>query len=42
MSYLLIVFMNELFVVVVGMDFMGFWEDHFLVLVVFGNELFVD
>jgi hypothetical protein len=36
--------MKELFVVVivVGMDFMGFWEDHFLVLIVFGNELFVD
>jgi hypothetical protein len=29
-------------VVVVGMDLMGFWEDYFLVLVVFGHELFVD
>ncbi len=42
MSYLLIVFMNELFVVVVGMYLMGFWDDYFLVLVVFENELFVD
>jgi hypothetical protein len=29
-------------VVVVGMDLMSFWEDHFLVLIVFGEELFVD
>jgi hypothetical protein len=29
-------------VVVVGMDLMGFWVDYFLVLVVFGEELFVD
>jgi hypothetical protein len=29
-------------VVVIGMDLMGFGEDYFLVLVVFGEELFVD
>jgi hypothetical protein len=40
---LLVVFIFYLWcVVVVGMDLMGFWEDYFLVLVVFGEELFVD
>jgi hypothetical protein len=29
-------------VVVVGMDLTDFWENYFLVLVVFGEELFVD
>jgi hypothetical protein len=35
-------FLFVVVVVVVGMDLMGFGEDYFLVLVVFGDELFVD
>jgi len=37
-----IYFLFVVVVVVVGMDLMGFWEDYFLVLVVFEEELFVD